>query len=72
VAGLVIIPIYLIHSLKKGRPAPPNPWAGATLEWKTSSPPPWDNFKRPPEVTDPYDFDNLEYDEKSQGYVTAK
>ena len=30
VSGLVAIPIYLIHSLKKGRPAPANPWGGAT------------------------------------------
>jgi cytochrome c oxidase subunit 1 len=41
------------------------------MEWQTSSPPPWDNFKKPPEVRDPYDFDHLVYDEKSQGYVTA-
>ena len=71
VAGLIAIPIYLIHSLKKGRPAPANPWGGATMEWQTSSPPPWDNFKKLPEVTDPYDFDHLEFDEKTQGYVTA-
>jgi cytochrome c oxidase subunit 1 len=71
VSGLVAIPIYLIHSLKKGRPAPANPWGGATMEWETSSPPPWDNFKKLPEATDPYDFDRLVYDEKSQGYVTA-
>ena len=71
VAGLIAIPIYLIHSLKKGPPAPANPWGGATMEWKTSSPPPWDNFKKLPEVTDPYDFDHLEFDEKTQGYVTA-
>ncbi len=71
VSGLIAIPIYLIYSLKKGRPAPANPWGAATMEWQTSSPPPWDNFKKPPEVTDPYDFDHLEFDEKTQGYVTA-
>ncbi len=27
--------------------------------------------KKLPEVTDPYDFDNLEFDEKTQGYVTG-
>ncbi len=71
VAGLISIPIYLIYSLKKGRPAPANPWGAASMEWQTSSPPPWDNFKQLPEVTDPYDFDHLEFDEKTQGYVTA-
>ena len=71
VAGLVAIPIYLIHSLFKGPRAPANPWGGATLEWQTSSPPPWDNFKKEPEVTDPYEFENLHYDERTQGYVTV-
>lgn len=71
IAGLVSIPIYLIHSLWKGRPAPANPWGGATMEWQTSSPPPTENFRRPPAVTDPYAFDHLRYDEELQGYVTA-
>ena len=71
VSGLVAIPVYLLHSLKRGRAAPANPWGGATMEWQTSSPPPWDNFRQPPEVTDPYDFDHLVFDEKTQGYVTA-
>lgn len=71
ISGLVAIPIYLIRSLWKGRPAPANPWGGATMEWQTSSPPPWDNFTKPPEVTDPYDFDHLVYDEESQGYVAT-
>ncbi len=72
VSGLIAIPIYLIYSLKKGRPAPANPWGGATLEWQTSSPPPWDNFKETPEVSEPYDYDHLKYDEESQGYVTEQ
>ena len=71
VAGLVAIPIYLLYSLKSGPRAPANPWGGATMEWQTSSPPPWDNFKKLPQVTDPYDFDHLTYDEKSQGYVNT-
>jgi cytochrome c oxidase subunit 1 len=71
VGGLVAIPIYLLYSLKSGPRAPANPWGAATMEWQTSSPPPWDNFKRMPQVTDPYDFDHLTYDEKSQGYVNT-
>ena len=33
--GFVIIAVNLIHSLFRGRPAPANPWGGATLEWRT-------------------------------------
>jgi cytochrome c oxidase subunit 1 len=31
-------------SLKKGQPAPANPWNATTLEWATASPPPHRNF----------------------------
>ena len=62
--GLFLVAGYLVHSLFRGRPAPANPWGGASLEWKTSSPPPWDKFPSPPEVTDPYDFDPLQFDVK--------
>jgi cytochrome c oxidase subunit 1 len=59
-AGFVIMAIYLIHSLFKGRPAGNNPWGGATLEWTTTSPPPPDNFGEIPVVTrGPYDFDDV-------------
>ena len=44
--------VYLIHSLRHGAPAGPNPWGAAGLEWKTSSPPPKDNFLNPPVVTE--------------------
>ncbi|HEV3513301.1 MAG TPA: cbb3-type cytochrome c oxidase subunit I [Candidatus Sulfotelmatobacter sp.] len=32
------------YSKYRGEPAPDNPWEATTLEWSTSSPPPWDNF----------------------------
>ncbi len=35
---------YLIWSLRFGAVAPPNPWDSTGLEWKTSSPPPVENF----------------------------
>ena len=41
------------------------------MEWQTASPPPWDNFEETPQVTEPYDFDHLKYDEEAEGYVTA-
>ncbi|HOZ07026.1 MAG TPA: cytochrome c oxidase subunit I, partial [candidate division Zixibacteria bacterium] len=39
-AGFVIMAIYLIHSLARGRRAGSNPWRALTLEWETPSPPP--------------------------------
>jgi cytochrome c oxidase subunit I len=34
----------LVRSRFRGAPAPENPWEATTLEWTTSSPPPFDNF----------------------------
>jgi cytochrome c oxidase subunit 1 len=42
---------YLIHSLRHGAPAGSNPWGAAGLEWTTPSPPPKENFLKPPVVT---------------------
>ncbi len=36
--------INLFWSLAKGRKASANPWEATTLEWSTTSPPPFDNF----------------------------
>ena len=58
--GVLIMMIYLIHSLFKGKPAPANPWGALTLEWQTSSPPPTANFDKDPVVTHgPYDYDTV-------------
>ena len=55
--GLFMAFINLLVSLKTGERAPKNPWGGMTLEWKTSSPPPTENFHRTPLVTHgPYEF----------------
>ncbi|MFZ5830364.1 MAG: cytochrome c oxidase subunit I, partial [Planctomycetota bacterium] len=67
--GLVMVLCYLLASLITGRRAPANPWGGATLEWWTSSPPPYDNFPEQPTVGDPYDFSGIEYDPKVEGFV---
>ena len=71
-AGMTLILVYLLHSLWRGRPAPANPWGGATLEWQCSSPPPHDNFATPPVVGDPYDFSRLDYDAAQQAYVSRE
>ena len=69
--GFLLTAGYLISSLRRGRIAPKNPWGGLTLEWQTSSPPPYYNFHTPPEVTHgPYEgYETLTYDEKIGGYV---
>lgn len=41
----VCLLIYILfNALKKGQPAPADPWDANTLEWTTSSPPPLKNF----------------------------
>jgi cytochrome c oxidase subunit 1 len=69
--------VYLVHSLFYGREAGPNPWLLPGLEWRTSSPPPTENFETTPIVTwEAYDFgeDNgLDYDElrREEGLATV-
>ena len=48
----------LIHSRFWGEKAPDNPWQATSLEWATSSPPPYDNFggKLPVVYHDPYQY----------------
>jgi len=67
--GMLAILCYLIHSLYKGRLAPANPWGGGTLEWRCSSPPPKENFAEQPEVSDPYDYDDIKYDAENNCFV---
>ncbi|MGE5235259.1 MAG: cytochrome c oxidase subunit I [Acidobacteriota bacterium] len=67
--GFVMIAVYLVHSLFRGRLAPANPWGGATMEWQTSSPPPHDNFAVTPPVRDPYAIDEWAWDAAIGGYV---
>ena len=46
------------RSLTKGARAPANPWNATTLEWITSSPPPFDNFggRYPKVYRGPYEY----------------
>jgi cytochrome c oxidase subunit 1 len=67
--SLIIMAVYFVQSLRRGKRAPANPWGGATLEWQCASPPPHDNFAETPEVGDPYDMRGIEYDERTGGYV---
>ena len=67
--GFMVMFIYLVHSLFRGRKAPANPWGGATLEWQCASPPPWYNFQEQPAVGDPYDFTGLVDQGPDKGWV---
>ncbi|AUX36867.1 MULTISPECIES: cytochrome c oxidase subunit I [Sorangium] len=56
-AGILVMLVCLIRSLRSGAPAPKNPWGGLSLEWTTASPPITENFVRTPIVTKgAYDF----------------
>ncbi|HEY3811971.1 MAG TPA: cytochrome c oxidase subunit I [Caulobacteraceae bacterium] len=44
--------VYLLWSLRNGKPAGPNPWDAKGLEWTTPSPPPKHNFEEIPVVTE--------------------
>ncbi|GES41329.1 cytochrome c oxidase subunit 1 [Rhizobium dioscoreae] len=50
--------IYLIYSMRYGKPAANDPWNATGLEWTTPSPPPKHNFETLPVVDrPPYDYE---------------
>ena len=55
--GLFIMLYNLFRSARKGEPAPANPWGSKSIEWTIPSPPPLENFKEIPIITeDPYNY----------------
>ena len=49
--------IYLVKAMNSGPKAGDNPWNAKSLEWQTSSPPPFENFLITPTVTEwPYEY----------------
>jgi len=55
--GMLIMFVYFIGSLFRGKKAPANPWDGKTLEWKVPSPPSEHNFETVPEIAHgPYEY----------------
>jgi len=55
--GYLLPLIYLTWSMRYGPVAGTNPWNARGLEWRTSSPPPRDNFEEMPVVsTEAYDY----------------
>ena len=55
--GFLMPVVYLVHSLFYGEKVGDNPWMLPGLEWRTSSPPPTENFEKMPVVTwEAYEF----------------
>ena len=55
--GYLLPMCYLAWSLRYGEVAGSNPWGAVGLEWKTTSPPPTENFAETPVVTwDAYEY----------------
>ncbi|MEO5968632.1 MAG: cytochrome c oxidase subunit I [Bdellovibrionia bacterium] len=55
--GFIYAAIYFYKAMKNGKKAGANPWGGLTLEWQTSSPPPFENFHETPVVKAwPYEY----------------
>ncbi|MBV8376103.1 MAG: cytochrome c oxidase subunit I [Verrucomicrobia bacterium] len=50
--GYVLPLCYLIWSCCYGKPAGNNPWGAKGFEWETTSPPPSENFEKPPVQTE--------------------
>jgi cytochrome c oxidase subunit 1 len=60
-AGLVIPLVYLIWAARYGRRVSSDPWMATGLEWRTTSPPPTENFIKSPVVTwEAYEYVPLE------------
>jgi len=53
-AGLLIMAVNLLFSLRRGARVGNDPWGGDTLEWATTSPPPDFNFAVVPKITSSY------------------
>jgi len=68
VTGLIIMFSNLYSALRKGeKTTEENIWGGESLEWKTATPPPLENFEELPEVTEaPYEYSFNEITEKSK------
>ncbi len=52
--GLLLFVINIFNTLRRGQPAPDNPWGAGSLEWATASPPQPYNFARLPVVESRY------------------
>ena len=51
VSAILLMIYNLVHSLFRGQRAVRDPWGGATLEWRTATPPPVLNFDGEPDMS---------------------
>jgi cytochrome c oxidase subunit I len=59
--GMLIPGVYFLWSMRYGKFASANPWPSTGLEWRTTSPPPTENFYVTPVVTwEAYEFRPVE------------
>jgi len=68
--GVIFQAYQLVYSIKhrNDNRVGGDPWDGRTLEWSTSSPPPFYNFAHTPEITDRDDF----WEKKQRGESVVK
>ena len=67
--GILLAFGVLVHAVWYGRKCGGNPFGAASLEWQSSSPPDFHNFKHKVVMNDPYDFSAMVYDEELDTYV---
>ena len=71
-ASVLVFMINWMHSKRRGRPAPDDPWDARTLEWTIPSPSPEYNFAVEPVVNSLDDFWYRKYDEDADGRAVRK
>ena len=60
-AGFLVMMIYLVHSIFKGKKVGRNPWHSLTMEWETETPPIAHNFDKEMVLEHgPYDYDKVD------------
>jgi cytochrome c oxidase subunit 1 len=61
--GVLFFLINIVHTARKGKPAPADPWDARTLEWLTTNPPKPHNFDRIPVVRHLDEYFHRKYEE---------
>ncbi|CAN5831709.1 cytochrome c oxidase subunit I [soil metagenome] len=65
--GVLFFLTNIIHTHRKGAPAPLDPWDARTLEWITTNPPKEHNFDRIPTVNHLDEFFHRKYEDVGEG-----